>query len=63
MDGTHLPLSVNRNVSSSYFNYKGFTSMNSLVLIDDECRFTYVLSGKLSEQCCSNEFVQFEQVL
>ncbi len=54
MDGTHIPISVHKNVSTAYFNYKGYTSMNALVLVDHMCKFTYVLSGSKYIICLHN---------
>ena len=45
VDGTHCPFKCNSSVSARYFNYKGWTSVTSLVMVDHEYRFTYVLSG------------------
>ena len=46
VDGTHIPFGVGAGSKGAYFNYKMYTSLNCLVLIDHEYKFNYVLAGK-----------------
>jgi len=44
-DGTHIPVKCAAEVTSSYLNRKGWTSLNVMALCDARMRFVYVVSG------------------
>ena len=46
IDGSHIPFCCKPTESSAYYNFKGFTSLNLLALVDNLYRFRYVLCGK-----------------
>ena len=46
VDGTHIPFGAPDSERSAYFNFKGFSSLNCLVMIDHQFKFNYVLAGK-----------------
>jgi hypothetical protein len=52
IDGTHIPVSVAANKKGAYHCYKGYTSLNMLLMCDHLGRFTHVMAGN----ACSSVF-------
>lgn len=49
IDGTHIPVSVGATKKSAFHCYKGYTSLNMLLMCDHLGRFTHAKAGnKLS---------------
>ena len=48
MDGTDIPVQVKAKEKGAYFCYKGYTSLNMLLMCDHKGRFTHCMAGKCS---------------
>jgi hypothetical protein len=46
LDGTHVPVQINRESREDFINRKGYTSFNVLGIVDMNMRFTFVGAGR-----------------